>query len=220
MAKGETTLSPRLTTHSTPFPASFEPDMARHDGLVHAVIRHQASGSLSYSELLQAGRIGLWRAFRRFDPHRGTAFSTYAWPAIARHIWQEVAEAEPSRQECLTAHPPLAPPDLDDGAEHSEVYDYLYELVDTLPSHLQQVILLYYGLRGHPPHSLRQLARLLGISHEMVRQRLLAALVHLRHPADSLRLRQLLQQNSVADYEEADELAQRFLRKRGGRHGG
>ena len=195
--------------------------MAHHDGLVHAVIRRQARGFLSYSDLLQAGRIGLWRALQGFDPHCGTAFSTYAWPAIARQIWREVAEAkqEGTRQENLTSYPPLAPPDRDDIAESSEVYDCLYELVDHLPSHLQQVILLYYGLRGHPPHSLRQLGRLLGISHEMVRQRLLAALVHLRHPANSLRLRQLLERNSVADYEQADALAQRFLRKRGGRHG-
>lgn len=212
-------MSPRITTHSTLSPASFRPAIACHDGLVHAVIRHQASGSLSYCELLQAGRIGLWRALCRFDPHRGTAFSTYAWPAIAHQIWQEVAEAEPSAQEYLTAYPPLVPPDLDDVAENSEVYDCLYELIDNLPSHLQRVILLYYGLRGHPPHSLRQLGRLLGISHEMVRQRLLDALVHLRHPANSLRLRQLLGRNSVADYEQADDLAQRYLRKRGGRHG-
>lgn len=197
--------------------------MAHHDGLVHAVIRRQARGFLSYSDLLQAGRIGLWRALQGFDPHRGTAFSTYAWPAIARQIWREVAEAKQcpkgTRQENLTAYPPLAPPDLDDIAGSSEVYDCLYELIDHLPSHLQQVILLYYGLRGHPPHSLRQLGRLLGISHEMVRQRLLAALVHLRHPANSLPLRQLLGRNTIADYKRADDLAQRYLRKRGGRHG-
>lgn len=191
--------------------------MARHDGLVHAVIRRQARGSLSYTELLQAGRIGLWHALEHFDPRHGTAFSTYAWPAIARQVWREVAAAESSRQECLTAHPPLSPPDLDDGAEHSEIYDCLYHLIDNLPSHLRQIFLLYYGLDGESPHSLRQLARILGISHEMVRQRLLAALVHLRHPANSLPLRQLLARNAVADYERADELAQRYLR--GGHHG-
>lgn len=197
--------------------------MARHDGLVHAVIRRQYGGSLSYLELLQAGRIGLWRALRSFDPHRGTAFSTYAWPAIAHQVWQEVTAAESrpggTRQEYLTAHPPLSSPDLDDIAERTAVYDFLYELIDTLPPHLRQVVLLYYGLRGHPPHSLRQLSRLLGISHEMVRQRLLAALVHLRHPANSLPLRQLLGRNTIADYKQADDLAQRYLRKRGGRHG-
>ena len=201
--------------------------MARHDGLVHAVIRRQARGSLAYSDLLQAGRIGLWHALQGFDPSRGTPFSSYAWSAIARQIWREVAAAEPhpesTRQEYLTAaprgHPPQAPPDLDYVAEHREVYDSLYALIVNLPSHLRQVILLYYGLDEESPHSLRQLARLLGISHEMVRQRLLAALVHLRHPANSLRLRQLLERNTIADYEQADDLAQRYLRKRGGRHG-
>jgi hypothetical protein len=84
---------------------------------------------------------------------------------------------------------------------------------------LRQVVILYYGLYDHPPHSLRQLARKLGISHEMVRQRLLAALVHLRHPANSLPLRQLLDRNTITDYEYADELAQSFLRRRGGRNG-
>lgn len=86
--------------------------MARHDGLVHAVIHRQYGGSLSYLELLQAGRIGLWRALCSFDPHRGTTFSTYAWPAIAHQIWQEVTAAEPSRQEYTTAHPPYLPPML------------------------------------------------------------------------------------------------------------
>jgi hypothetical protein len=33
-----------------------------HDGLVHAVIRREGSGALTYEEALQAGRIGLWRA--------------------------------------------------------------------------------------------------------------------------------------------------------------
>jgi RNA polymerase sigma factor (sigma-70 family) len=34
--------------------------MARHDGLVHAVLRRQSGGILSYADTLQAGRIGLW----------------------------------------------------------------------------------------------------------------------------------------------------------------
>ena len=65
--------------------------MARHDGLVHAVLRRQWGGALPYDERLQAGRIGLWQALRGYDPTRATTFSTYAWPAIARQIWREVA---------------------------------------------------------------------------------------------------------------------------------
>jgi len=193
--------------------------MAEHDGLVHAVIRHQYRGSLRYAQLLQAGRIGLWHAIQHFDPKRGTAFSTYAWPAIARHIWQEVALANRPPQEYLTPNPPLPTAEIHDLLGHAELTIVLHDLVDKLPVQLREVVVLYYGLNDHPPHSLRQLARKLGISHEMVRQRLLAALVHLRHPQGSLPLRQLMGHNTIADYQYADQLAQRYLRRRGGRDG-
>jgi DNA-directed RNA polymerase sigma subunit (sigma70/sigma32) len=32
----------------------------------------------AYEEVVQEGRIGLWRALLRYDPARGAAFSTYA----------------------------------------------------------------------------------------------------------------------------------------------
>lgn len=193
--------------------------MAHHDGLVHVVIRHQYAGLLTYAQLLQAGRIGLWHALQHFDPDRGNAFSTYAWPAIAHHVWHEVAAANSPPYQLLTPDPPLHAPDLDEPLQRNELYTCLHNLIAKLPPHLQQVVVLYYGLYDHPPHSLRQLGRKLGISHEMVRQRLLAALVHLRHPANSLPLRQLLERNTITDYEYADELAQSFLRRRGGRNG-
>ncbi len=212
-------MSASSSTHSSPAPASCGPTVTHHERLVHAVVRRQWSGSLSYCECLQAGRIGLWRALRHFDPNRGTAFSTYAWSAIARQVWHDVAQANSPPQEILTSNPPLPAPDLDDLTHRSQVYDCLKRLVDKLPAQLREVVVLYYGLYDHPPHSLRQLGRKLGISHEMVRQRLLAALVHLRHPANSLALRQLLDRNTVKNYEYADQLAQSFLRRRGGRNG-
>jgi len=49
-------------THPAPSPASFGPSLALHEGLVQTVVRRQWVGSLSYGELLQAGRIGLWPA--------------------------------------------------------------------------------------------------------------------------------------------------------------
>ena len=66
--------------------------MARHDGLVHAVLRRQWGGSLDYEARLQVGRIGLWHALVGYDPKRGTAFSTYAWPAIEHEIWRAVRQ--------------------------------------------------------------------------------------------------------------------------------
>ncbi len=213
-------MSAEANAHSVPCAASFTPTVAAHDGLVHLVVRRQWGGNLPYIRRLQAGRIGLWHALQHFDPQRGTAFSSYACPAIARQVWDEVAQAKPPPQEILTPAPPLPSPDLDEGIERAEAYALLHDLVGQLPSPLRQVVCLYYGLAGHPPRSLRQLAPLLGLSHEMVRQRLLFALVRLRHPANSLPLRQLLGCDTVADYQRADAQDLRQLCRRGGRREG
>lgn len=206
------------STHSTPSPASFDPAMARHDGLVQVVVRRQWGGNLSFGERLQAGRIGLWQALRHFDPQRGYAFSTYAYPAIARAVWREVARAQAPPLRPLPLSLPRPETEDADCVEGEEIGRCLGEMVSRLPLPLRQVVVLYFGLEGEPSHSLRQLAPILGLSHEMVRQRLQAALVRLRQPANSLRLRQLLGRNTVADYEAADALAQAFLRRRGGHH--
>lgn len=196
--------------------------MARHDGLVHAVLRRQWGGSLSYEARLQAGRIGLWHALQRYDGSRGFAFSTYAWPAIKREIWRAVRQADPPHR-----HSPPFPgcpaelgrklAEADEALLQTETFRMLHALVSRLPMPLRQVVIAYYGLGDEPPRSLRQLARELGLCHESVRLRLWAALVWLRHPAHSLELRQLIDRNTVAEYEQADALAQRWLRRRGGR---
>lgn len=190
-------------------------EMARHEGLVHAVLRRQWGGTLSYEECLHAGRIGLWHAIQGYHATRGTAFSTYAWPAIARQIWRAVR---------LGAARPLLPPTLADQPLDPdatllgrEVSDALHTLVRQLPAPLRQVVVSYYGLADQPPRTLRQIGRQMGLSHETVRLRLWAALVWLRHPSHSLPLRQLLDLNTVTEYQHADDLAQAWLRKRGGR---
>lgn len=193
--------------------------MARHDGLVRAVLRRQCGGSLSYEARLQVGRIGLWHALQGYDPNRGTTFSTYAWPAIEREIWRAVRQSKPA-----DPPPSVDPPadlqsevDPDEALAHAETLQTLHALVSRLPRSLREVVVAYYGLAEEPPCSLRQLGKRLGLSHEAVRLRLWAALVWLRHPAHSLVLRQLLGRNSVADYQVADSAAQAWLRRRGGR---
>lgn len=191
--------------------------MSRHDGLVHAVLRRQWGGSLSYEARLQAGRIGLWHALQGYDPNRGFAFSTYAWPAIEREIWRAVRQSKPSDPLPSVDPPADLQAESDEALLQAERVSALHALVGSLPTSLRQVVIAYYGLADEPRCSLRQLGRELGLSHEAVRLRLFAALVWLRHPAHSLALRQLLGQNTAADYEHADDLAQAWLRKRGGR---
>ena len=194
--------------------------MEQHDGLVHAVVRKQILGDLPYDEAIQAGRIGLWRAVLGYDPDRGSTFSTYAWPSITHHIWRAVKEGgrlfQPSVD--MSADPPFRALDPELVWEASAIHDALHDLVKRQPTRLRYIVTARYGLDGCPAAFYREMGERLHLSGERVRQLHAEALVALRHPAHSQHLRSLLGHHTVADYEWADTLAQRWLRKRGGRH--
>jgi RNA polymerase sigma factor (sigma-70 family) len=195
--------------------------MARHDGLVQAVVRQQVLGDVPFTEVLHAGRIGLWRAILGFDPSRGLAFSTYAWPCIMHQVWRAVKAHARFHSPPVTSAG-LFPREVPDPAvvwEAAAVRQALHDLVHRLPQRLRQVVVARYGLDGNPPAIYRQIGAALGLSGERARQLHTEALVWLRHPAHSQMLRSLLRRHTLADYEAADALAQRWLRRRGGRHG-
>ncbi len=50
----------------------------KHLPLVGAMVRRFPAGHVSREELYQQGAVGLMKALKRFDPDRGTVFSTYA----------------------------------------------------------------------------------------------------------------------------------------------
>jgi RNA polymerase sigma factor (sigma-70 family) len=195
--------------------------MARHKGLVPFVVRRQTLGELPFAAAMQAGRIGLWRAIRGYDPRRGYAFSSYAYPAIARHVWQAVKQHERAEPlpVALAAAPLLERTDPELIWEAALVRASLYQLVGWLPERLQTIIIARYGLGSNSAHSYREIGVGLGLTGERVRQLHTEALVWLRHPAHSQRLRALLERHTLAEYEAADEQAQRWLRWRGGRRG-
>jgi RNA polymerase sigma factor (sigma-70 family) len=191
--------------------------MACHDGLVQAVVRQQVLGELPFEEALQAGRIGLWRAILGFDPSRGFAFSTYAWPSIKHHVWRAVK----AHRSCAQNGDPFRWPEAPNPTrvwEAKVVEQALQALVHRLPPRLRYVIIARYGLNGHAPFLYRQIGTALGLSGERARQLHSAALVWLSHPAHSYRLRSLLDRHTLDDYEAADQQARRWLRQRGGRH--
>jgi RNA polymerase sigma factor (sigma-70 family) len=199
----------------------------RHDGLVHAVVRRQVLGDLPYAEALQAGREGLWRAILRFDLTRGYAFSTYAWPSIVHHVWRAVklhtrdsgkgqTEGKNASQDEWWFTTSADPETL---VVAQSVRCALQTLVAQLPKRLQTVIVARYGLDGRRPSFYREIGAQLGISGERARQLHNEALVWLRHPARSQRLRSLLGRHRLSDYQWAEAEAQRWLRKRGGRRG-
>src|SRR3990172_6679928 len=115
-------------------PDSLNQLMAAHERLVHAVVRKQFLGSLSFAEALHAGRIGLWHAILGYDLQRGLAFSTYAWLCIARDIWSAVKVAD--RPPPLVLSPPSGAGENADAlsaAETSAIQAALRDLVARLP---------------------------------------------------------------------------------------
>jgi RNA polymerase sigma factor (sigma-70 family) len=188
--------------------------MARHDGLVQAVVRQQVLGELPFEEALQAGRIGLWRAILGFDPEQGFAFSTYAWPSIRHHIWRAVQVYGPVAG---TPFDSFEAPDPAVVWEGQAIRRALLAMVGRLPARLAYVVIARYGLKGRTPFLYRQIGAALGLTKQRAHQLHTEALVRLRHPASSYRLRSLLDRHTLADYEQADEEARRWLHQRGGR---
>jgi RNA polymerase sigma factor (sigma-70 family) len=190
----------------------------RHEKLVRWVVNRQRWAGLAWADVLQVGRIGLWRALQRYDPERGIAFSSYAVPAIERAVWRAVVLARRQPSEELTPHPPHEAPDLDAHVERVLSYAALHRLVAALPRRRwRAVIVTHYGLDGRPPQSLSELARAWGVAPQRIFQLRTEALLWLGHPARSGALRQLLDHNRVADYQAYLARYRRWQRMKRGR---
>ena len=60
-------------------------------GLVNVVVnRFQPKTYHERDELTQAGRIGLWKALKKFDVKKGCKLSPYAWNPIKWEILKEI----------------------------------------------------------------------------------------------------------------------------------
>ena len=188
--------------------------MRQHEGLVHHILRRQVSGTATYDDVLQEGRIALWQAILHFDPQHGVAFSTYAGAAIRYRIWDTAQPAEPP-----IAEPPVglaldALEVVDENLWRADVREALVEAVSRLPKRLRQVITAAYGLDGQPPHTLVAIGRHFGVTKEMACYWRNNGLVLLRLPSFSRRLRQLCGQDNRTAYARSQSLTRAWLRGR------
>ena len=134
-------------------PESLDRLLRQHEGLVRQIVAHQQLCGLPFEEALQAGRIGLWRAIEGYDPQRGTRFSTYAYPAIIRQVWDAVRRAcawerRQVPEELLGVYFEAQSADERQKAEWEEVEDRLRGMVAGLPERQAEVIRRRYGLDG------------------------------------------------------------------------
>ena len=191
--------------------------VVRHEGLVHFFLHQQARDGVAYDDLAQEGRMALWRAVLGFDAQRGVAFSTYAGVAITRRIWQAVARARRHRR----GLPPTEQADpleaLEEAWQQAEVRSALLEAATRLPDRLREIIIGRYGLDGQPPCTLAALGQRLGVTKARIGQLHNDALVLLRLPVYSARLRCLCGQDSRAAYARTEALSRVWLRRKRGR---
>ena len=191
--------------------------LTAHRRLVVAVIKRQWLGGMAYADLVQEGQIALWRAIEGYEPERGTAFSTYAWVVIERHIWQVVAGG--NRKEGGVRQAEVADPLTlaEAGLVERECGAAVAAVLKQLPARLGQVVVAAYGLDGKPARSLAAIGREQGVSRERVRQLHNEALRQLRRPDRSERLRLWWGEASRASYQYMQQQNRHCLRQRRGR---
>jgi RNA polymerase sigma factor (sigma-70 family) len=192
-----------------------------HERLVHYVVRNQIWGGVPEDDLLQEGRIALWRAIERYDPKRGAAFSTYASVAIAHQVWQATKKERCDRRLVRQADPPDAYLVLEARIWQEQVGEVLAEGIGHLNERQRSVLAWLYGVGQEAPlradgrdvWTLRAVGERLGVSGERVRQVRNDALAVLRLPVYSVHLRQLCEQDSRDAYLHSRQLSRSWLRK-------
>lgn len=172
-----------------------------HSGLIHTVLRRVARGGVPYAELVQEGRLALWRAVLGFDASRGVRFATYGGLVIERALWDAVRRAHRADDAPIAS---MASPEVWAlRSQQQDVRAALAQAVGQLPKRLQGVLTRLYGLDGQAACTQAALGRAWGISRERIRQLHLQAVVRLRHPGLSTPLYHLCEQDSRAAYLQA-----------------
>lgn len=107
----------------------------QHQNLVHKIAQRWVRSNITFNDLVQEGNLGLLEAANRFDPSRGTQFSTYATPWVKKFIRAYVADFK-----CSIAVSPtskndfISQVDLEDGMDslpiqeksHSDLSDLMH----------------------------------------------------------------------------------------------
>ena len=67
-------------------------------GLIVSIVnRFKPKNNAEREDFVQAGRIGLWKAIKKYDASRGIALSTYAWNPIKWEIIKEIKSTKRDR---------------------------------------------------------------------------------------------------------------------------
>ena len=176
-----------------------------HLRLAYKVVRHYrmhaGCRSLTVADLVLAGFHGLCRAVDRFDPARGTALSTFAFPWVRQSVQRAVRNTDrlirlpahrfdPGRRlpraefrrltefVPLTRHVPAPDPGAPD-CERADSAAAVRRSLRTLDARSRDVLTRRFGLGG-AAETLEEIGAGYGLTRERVRQIEAAALAKLR----------------------------------------
>lgn len=135
----------------------------------HAALRFAGRGE-ELSDLIQTGAVGLIKAAERFDPSRGTRFSTYAYSLITGEILRSLRKRRgPITVSLDELHDEGFSPaetfaEYPDAFERAEDRIFAEQLISSLPERERELIRLRYysGLTQ------RETGRVLGVSQPQV----------------------------------------------------
>lgn len=162
--------------------------------LVVSVAGKMADTLVPFEELFSEGLLILLKAIDGFDFAKGFRFSTYATNSLQRHFFRLKKRAlrkrrlgAPVDDEILTTASTGAEVELPPDDPVALMQRILKSAQGVLDQRERQIVELRFGLRG-AEHTLREIAAVLRVSKERVRQVLARAVGKLQDVATNLRL--------------------------------
>ncbi len=125
----------------------------------------------SHLDILQQAMFGLFMASKRFNPERGTKFSTFATPYIRGYILQLWRTKRDKRNDTAISLNFSREQPLVQGSEEAiDVDDFLNRAMDNLNDRERFIVKMRYGLSEHGCMTLQEIGDCVHLSRERIRQ--------------------------------------------------
>ena len=140
--------------------------------LVKSIANRYKNYGVPLEDLIQDGLIGLWESIEKFDPKKGTKFSTYAAYWIKKRILEAL---EKERKTSLNALPlneniKISKAKNKPTTENIEYNQKTFVIPEDFPELERKVLTLLYGLADNNSYDLSQISKILNSPREKVRQ--------------------------------------------------
>lgn len=149
-----------------------------------------------FDEFVSVGNAAIIRAVERFDYRRGFRFSTYAYQAIQRSIFDLYQKDSRVRDRFVSDGSDAIAGSVSDAGEAdrleiaaAENHNFTKVLMTNLDDRERRIVKAHFGIvRGTEPSSLRVIGDELGLSKQRIRQLLIRALDKMRASASQMRV--------------------------------